>query len=174
VNGIKFSLCFNWTPSHAGLSREWWYSFTPRPFYPQGKSSWYRLDRRLGGPQSRSRHGGEEKNSQPLPGLEPPIIELVTQLCTIELTRLPVNGINYGTLYPIICSVLLFFVLFLRQNEYLEVLCDSLGGWSLHRQALAAGAFNSYLFSVYFKLRKMPALIQVLKLDKCIVKCSLH
>jgi hypothetical protein len=28
------------------------------------------LDRRLGGPQSRSGRGGEEKNSQPLPGIE--------------------------------------------------------------------------------------------------------
>jgi hypothetical protein len=31
------------------------------------------LDRRLGWPQSRSGSGGEGKNSQPLPGLEPPI-----------------------------------------------------------------------------------------------------
>jgi hypothetical protein len=37
-------------------------SFTPRPIYPQGKSRWYPLDRRLGGPQSHSRCGGEEKN----------------------------------------------------------------------------------------------------------------
>jgi len=29
------------------------------------------LDRRLGGPQSRSGRGGEEKNSQPPPGKEP-------------------------------------------------------------------------------------------------------
>jgi hypothetical protein len=29
------------------------------------------LYRRLGGPQSRSGHGDEEKNSQPLPGIEP-------------------------------------------------------------------------------------------------------
>jgi hypothetical protein len=29
------------------------------------------LDRRMGGPQSRSGRGGEEKNSQPLPGIEP-------------------------------------------------------------------------------------------------------
>jgi hypothetical protein len=29
-------------------------SFTPRPLYAQGKSPWYLLDRRLGGPQSRS------------------------------------------------------------------------------------------------------------------------
>jgi hypothetical protein len=45
-------------------------SFTPRPLYPQGKSPWYPLDRRLGGPQSRSGHGGEEKNSQPPSGIE--------------------------------------------------------------------------------------------------------
>jgi hypothetical protein len=38
---------------------------------PHGKSPWYPLDRRLGGPQSRSGRGGEEKNSQPLPGIEP-------------------------------------------------------------------------------------------------------
>jgi hypothetical protein len=58
-------------------------SFTPRPPYPQGKSLWYPLDGRLGGPQSRSGRGGEEKNSQsphmdmsgPLnpPGKEPPV-----------------------------------------------------------------------------------------------------
>jgi hypothetical protein len=37
-------------------------SFTPHPLYPQGKSPLYPLDRRLGGPQSRSRRGGEEKS----------------------------------------------------------------------------------------------------------------
>jgi hypothetical protein len=36
-------------------------SFSPRPLYPQGKSPWYPLDRRLGGPQSQSGYGGEEK-----------------------------------------------------------------------------------------------------------------
>jgi hypothetical protein len=46
-------------------------SFTPRSLYPQGKSPWYPLDRRLGGPQSRSGRGGEEKNSQHPPGIEP-------------------------------------------------------------------------------------------------------
>jgi hypothetical protein len=30
-------------------------SFTSRPLYPQGKSPWYPLDRRLGGPQNRPR-----------------------------------------------------------------------------------------------------------------------
>jgi len=37
------------------------------PLYPQGKSPWYPLDRRLGGLQSPSGRGGEEKNSQSLP-----------------------------------------------------------------------------------------------------------
>jgi len=35
------------------------------------------LDRRLGGPQSQSGHGGKDKNSQLLPGLETPIIQLI-------------------------------------------------------------------------------------------------
>jgi hypothetical protein len=37
---------------------------------------------RLGGPQSRSGRGGEEKNSQPLSGLEPPIMQPVAQRYT--------------------------------------------------------------------------------------------
>jgi hypothetical protein len=40
----------------------------------------------LGAPQRRSGHGGEEKNSQPLPGLEPPIIQSVAQRYTTELS----------------------------------------------------------------------------------------
>jgi hypothetical protein len=43
--------------------------------YPQGKSPWYSLDRRLGGPQSRSRRGGLEKNSQHPPGNRTPIVQ---------------------------------------------------------------------------------------------------
>jgi len=38
--------------------------FTSRPLYPQGESPWYPLDRRLGGLQSSSGRGGEEKNTQ--------------------------------------------------------------------------------------------------------------
>jgi hypothetical protein len=53
------------------------------PLYPQGKSPWYPLDRRLGGPQSRSGHGGEEENSQPPPGIE--ILEiLTTHICLVS------------------------------------------------------------------------------------------
>jgi hypothetical protein len=66
----------------------WVVSFKPRPLYPQGKSTSYSLDRRLGELQSRSGRGGEEKNSQPLPRLEPPIIRPVAQRYTTDLSRL--------------------------------------------------------------------------------------
>jgi hypothetical protein len=58
--------------------------FPPQPIYPQGKSPFYTLDRRLGGPQSRSGRGGEEKNSQPSPGSNPrtPIVHPVAQRYT--------------------------------------------------------------------------------------------
>jgi hypothetical protein len=52
-----------------GIRWRWVVNFMNRPLYPQGKSPWYQLDR------SRSGRGGEKKNSQPLPGLEPPIIQ---------------------------------------------------------------------------------------------------
>jgi len=39
--------------------------------FPQGKNLWYPLERRLGVNQSRSGRGGEEKNAQPPPGIEP-------------------------------------------------------------------------------------------------------
>jgi hypothetical protein len=58
-----------------GTRWRWVVSFKPQPIYPQGKSPWYPLNSRLGGLQSRSGHGGKEKNSQLLPGLEPPIIQ---------------------------------------------------------------------------------------------------
>jgi hypothetical protein len=58
--------------------------FTPRPLYSKGKNPWYAMDRR----PSRSGRGGEEKNFQPLLGLEPPIIQPIAQRYTTELTRL--------------------------------------------------------------------------------------
>jgi hypothetical protein len=61
-----------------GTIWRWVASFTPQPLYPQGKSPWYPLDRRLGGSQRRSGRGVEEENSEPLPGLEPPIIQPIS------------------------------------------------------------------------------------------------
>jgi hypothetical protein len=62
-------------------------SFMPWVLYPQGNSLWYPLGR-LGGPQSWSGHGGEEKNSQPLLGLELPIMQSVAERYTTELSQL--------------------------------------------------------------------------------------
>jgi hypothetical protein len=71
------------------------------PLHPGGKDTRYPLDRRLGGPQSRSGRGGEVKNSHPLPGLEPPIIQPVAQRYTTELTLLQnVHNVVTG---PTIC-----------------------------------------------------------------------
>jgi hypothetical protein len=71
-----------------GTKWGWVVDFTPQPLYSQGKSPWYPLDKRQGGPQSRSGRGGEEKNSHPLPGLKPPIIQPVAQRYTTELSTL--------------------------------------------------------------------------------------
>jgi len=48
-------------------------SFRSQLLFPQGKSSWYPLARRLGGPQCWSAHGGKGKEypSLPLLGIEP-------------------------------------------------------------------------------------------------------
>jgi hypothetical protein len=64
-------------------------SFTALSLYPQGKSPWYSLDRRLGGPQNLSGCGGEEKNSQPPQGIkhqnpDPPAHSLVTILTELS------------------------------------------------------------------------------------------
>jgi len=83
---VKLSL---WLTKHHAMKTCWWsggiaprildlntrwrwtVSFTPRPIYTQKKNPRYPLDRRLGGPKSRSGHGVEEKNSEPPPGFEP-------------------------------------------------------------------------------------------------------
>jgi hypothetical protein len=87
---VKFSLCFLFWRStrHKGVLGSggiapcildlgtrwrWVVSFTTQSLYSQGKGPWCPLDRSLSGPQSQSGRGGEEKNSQPRPGLEPRI-----------------------------------------------------------------------------------------------------
>jgi hypothetical protein len=79
-------------------------SFMPQPLYPQGKSPWYPMDRRLGGPHSWSGHSGEEKNSQPLLGHEPLIIQPIAKCCTTELSQLlkmdEVKIHNHNKLFP--------------------------------------------------------------------------
>jgi hypothetical protein len=84
---VKLSLCFflNGVPSHedvlgsGGIAPVFLTSaldggmvrITHRSLCFQVKSTWYPLNRRLGGPQSRSGRGDEEKNSQLPPEIEP-------------------------------------------------------------------------------------------------------
>jgi len=44
-----------------GTRWRWVVSFTAQPLYPQIKSPWYPLDRRLGKPQNQSKCGAKEK-----------------------------------------------------------------------------------------------------------------
>jgi hypothetical protein len=74
---VKVVMCFL-TELHA--VKAW-------PLYPQRKSPYCPLDRRLGGPQSRFGRGGEEKNFHPLPGLDPQIIQPVAQRYTTVLSH---------------------------------------------------------------------------------------
>jgi len=50
--------------------RRWVAIFTPWSLYSWNKSPWDPLDRSLGGPQSQSGHGGEEKESHRCPSKE--------------------------------------------------------------------------------------------------------
>jgi hypothetical protein len=52
--------------------RRWMVSYTLGPLYSQGKNLSYSLDRRVGGLQSRSERGGEEKFQAPV-GIRIPV-----------------------------------------------------------------------------------------------------
>jgi hypothetical protein len=64
---------------------------------PQGKSPWYPLDRRLGGPQSRSGRGVKEKNSQsrresnPKTTIVQPVAQCYTDWAIAALNKLPIH-----------------------------------------------------------------------------------
>jgi len=92
---------------YLGISWRWEENFGPRPLYSQGKRTWYQLDRRLGELQSRYGHGGEQKNSQPLPGLEHPIIQPVAQSYTENVKSCrPLIVEKRGNWYPSNVTVL--------------------------------------------------------------------
>jgi hypothetical protein len=95
-----FYLCTRW---------RWVVSFTPRPLYPRGKSSWCLLYRRLGGPQGRSGHCGIYKNPLPLPETEP------RMSCSPTLYRLSYPN-NY--LIPLSLNV------FLKITHILNLWCE--------------------------------------------------
>jgi hypothetical protein len=64
---------------------------------PPGKDPLYPLDRRLGGPQSRSGRGVLEKNSQPPPGIEPLSIRPILILPFHLLVSPPVRSVSSAT-----------------------------------------------------------------------------
>jgi hypothetical protein len=64
--------------------------YTTAALHPGKKSPWYPLDRRLGGPQGHSGHSGLEKNSQPLPEIEPQDPD--GPVCSPELYELSYHG----------------------------------------------------------------------------------
>jgi hypothetical protein len=59
-----------------GLRWGWVVNFTPRPLYPQGRSPWYPLDRRLGGRRRKIPSPRRESNSRT------PIVQPVAQRYT--------------------------------------------------------------------------------------------
>jgi hypothetical protein len=65
----------------------WLVSFTLRPLHPQGKSPWIHWIGGWVGPRD-GLDNVVKRNSQPLPELEPPIIQAVAQRYTTELSRL--------------------------------------------------------------------------------------
>jgi hypothetical protein len=100
---VKSSLCCNLTPRledvldsggivprilNLGTGWRWVVSFIRPPLYPHGRSPWHPLDRRLDVSHNRSGRGVKKKNSKSLPGLEPPIIQPLSQPHIAELSRL--------------------------------------------------------------------------------------
>jgi hypothetical protein len=58
---------------------------------PSRKDPRYQFDRRQGGTQSRSGRGGEEKNSQPPPAIEPPNPDRPARSLVVVLTEGIIN-----------------------------------------------------------------------------------
>jgi hypothetical protein len=78
----------------------WVVSLTPRPLYPRGKNTLYPLDRRLGGPHSRSRSGSERKIPSPCRELNPNRSARSPVAMPTELFRLPNFVVKKSYLIP--------------------------------------------------------------------------
>jgi hypothetical protein len=79
------------------LGTNWWWvvGFMPQPLYPQGKSPWYPLDRRLGGPQSRSKRHGEVKTLAPT-GTWTPTLGCPARGQSLYWLSYPGSQLHYG------------------------------------------------------------------------------
>jgi hypothetical protein len=118
----------------------WMVSLTLRPLYPQGKNPRYSLVWRLGGPQNLSGCGVEKKNSQPLPGLEPRLIQSVAQRYKTEFPRL------LPIVFPISEAFLFKFYLGTK------LLCG------LRPKLYTFHAFLTYVFIIRGCIQKFPGL----------------
>jgi hypothetical protein len=72
-----------------------WSASRPGRFTPRERDPDTHWIGRLGGPQSRSVRGGEGKNSESLPGLDPSISQPVAQRYTTELSRLLLHTVFF-------------------------------------------------------------------------------
>jgi hypothetical protein len=82
------------------------------------------LDRRLGGPQRRSGRGGEEKNSQPPPGIEPPITQ---HSYTLQYFYVYFYAREK---FMILCTVSLQFIIFATRDfcvQYMDMMTSDGG-----------------------------------------------
>jgi len=115
---VKLSLCLtkhratktSWgnggiAPRILNTRLRWVVSLKLRPLYPQGKRPLYTLDRRLGGPQSRSERNGEEKKSQLLTGIKPHPVSCSLYWLSVKLQRV-VRKENILSDAHILCEVL--------------------------------------------------------------------
>jgi hypothetical protein len=87
-----------------GTSWRWVVSFTPQPLYPRGKSPRYPLDRRLGGPQSRSGHV-QKRKSLTLPGLELQPLGRSARSQSLYRLRYPGTEVNYFSSYRTLSAI---------------------------------------------------------------------
>jgi hypothetical protein len=91
-----------------------WSPLHPGRFTPQGKSPWYPLDRRLGGPQSRSGRRGEEKipsprrESNPMTPIFQPVAHRLWFTVSVIIFSIPMR--YYTFVSKMVCGSYLWFV----------------------------------------------------------------
>jgi len=108
-------------------------SFTHWPIYLRSKSPRYVLYRRLGGPQSRSGHGGEERNIQPLhlPGSEARSPSPETRLLTYLPRNRHINNKAHFSELPSLQSC---------EGEYQKLHLPLPSRWSAHSNSSITGS----------------------------------
>jgi hypothetical protein len=150
-------------PHFLDLSTSWrWVvNFTPRPLYPQGKGPRYPLDRRLGGPQSRSGRFGEVKILTPT-GIRTPTPRssytlVLTSLMTCNMNKdclmlLPLFVIRTMVNYPLRHGSLLGRRYVYICSPFLTSELSGRGGKFLATAAYPPGAETPLVVRLWFGL----------------------